>query len=179
MFTSTQTSTSTSIRPEIRFDVDYLKSINGLLKIGLLVNNLMIVHHDDTKSNFLGSWYHQRDLHGRHGPLGWCNRFLQLNYWSGMVVHSHHAYTVLLPCSWEVLHYSLASNWDRNHFNHHSYVLHRVSPSHPATRCCAYSRRGVRLYNYRSLCLFWIPEIQRLEKRWTCSRNSDEVNNNI
>lgn len=40
MFTSTQTSTSTSIRPEIRFDVDYLKSINGLLKVGLLVNKM-------------------------------------------------------------------------------------------------------------------------------------------
>lgn len=38
MVTTTQTSTNTSIRPEIRFEMDYLKSIHGMLKVALLVS---------------------------------------------------------------------------------------------------------------------------------------------
>lgn len=38
MFTTTQTTSNTSIRPEIRFDIDYLRTLNGVLKIALLVS---------------------------------------------------------------------------------------------------------------------------------------------
>lgn len=127
---------------------------------------------------FQGSWYHQRDLHGSNGPLGWSDRFLQLNYRSGMVVHTDHADIVLLPCSWKVLHGAMASNRDWSDFNHHSDVLHRVSPNYPATRCCAHCRRGVWLHNHRRLWLFWISEVYSLEKWRTRTGIADKINDN-
>ncbi|KAG5674622.1 hypothetical protein PVAND_004576 [Polypedilum vanderplanki] len=43
MSTFTQTETHASIRPEIRFDLEYLKSLNGYLKVGLILLGIINV----------------------------------------------------------------------------------------------------------------------------------------
>lgn len=44
MSTVTRTETHASIRPEIRFDTEYLKTMNGYLKVALMVKFSFLIN---------------------------------------------------------------------------------------------------------------------------------------
>ena len=124
IITTTQTSSNYSIRPEMRFDTEYLRTIHGILKVILLVNcfkrfseSFCIIF------STLGSWVDQHNHHFSR-DLVWCEWFFQLYNRYRLVVYSYNAGFVLVPRTWKVLHTSLASNWNRRDLSNLPALLH-------------------------------------------------------
>lgn len=181
MFTTTQTSTNTSIRPEIRFSLDYLRSIHGMLKAALLVRTSVIsllVGAKNKESTSTGTRNHQRHNNQRVTNFHRRHFVLQLGSWHWMVVHARHAHLVPVSHTWEVLHDSLAANWDRSDLHHLFTLLHRITDGHFSTWHDSHSRRRVWIHNSGGLRIFRLLEVLGLEKRRTCTRFVEPINHN-
>lgn len=169
--TTTQTSSSHSIRPLIRFDIEYLKTLHGVLKVVLLVksNKSSFCTAKHLLPSITGSWPYQH-YHYKRCSVVWWKRIFHLNHRYRLVVHTDYARFFPVPRAWKVLHGSVASHWNWSDLHHHLTLLHLIADSSFDKYNYTYGGWNLWLVNDEHLRVFRIFEVQGLEKRWTCPR---------